>query len=73
MERIDDGGVHVEDRSWNKRVLEADYVVNAMGLRPVSAEAFRMLIPEVYVVGDCAGIGTIKKANHSGFDAAMEL
>lgn len=73
VERIDDGGVHVEDRSWNKRVLEADYVVNAMGLRPVSAEAFRMLIPEVYVVGDCAGIGTIKKANHSGFDAAMEL
>lgn len=71
--RIDEAGVHVEDRSWNKRVLKADFVVNAMGLAPTSAEPFTTLIPEVYVVGDCAGIGTIKKANHSGFDAAMEL
>ena len=73
VESIDREGVHVEGKSWNKQVLEADYVVDAMGLKPVSAERFRELIPEVYVVGDSAGIGTIKKANHSGFDAAMEL
>lgn len=51
----------------------ADYVVNAMGIIPVAPDEFRELVPETYVVGDCSDIGTIKKANHSGFDAAMEI
>lgn len=55
------------------RSFPADYVVNAMGIRPVAPDQFRELIPETYVVGDCADIGTIKKANHSGFDAALEV
>ena len=44
-----------------------------MGIIPVAPDEFRELVPETYVVGDCSDIGTIKKANHSGFDAAMEI
>lgn len=73
LESIDDEGVHVQDKMWKRETLEADYVVNALGIKPIMPDQFRELIPEVYVVGDCSGIGTIKKANHSGFDAAMDL
>lgn len=73
VERVDDAGVHVEDKSWRKHVLEADFVVNALGAKPVSPHPFVELVPEVHVVGDCAGVATIKRAIHSAFDAAMDL
>lgn len=73
VEAIDEDGVHIQDRNWRREVIPADYVVNAMGIIPVAPDEFRELVPETYVVGDCSDIGTIKKANHSGFDAAMEI
>ncbi len=72
VEAIDEDGVHIQDRNWRREVIPADYVVNAMGIIPAAPDEFRELVPETYVVGDCSDIGTIKKANHSGFDAAME-
>ena len=70
---VDDDGVHVGDSQWQEKVLKADFVVNALGLRPTSAEPFVELIPEVHVVGDCNRIGNIYRANQSAFDCAMEL
>lgn len=70
---IDDEGVHIQDRQWRWETLEADYVVDALGLRPADTSAFRELIPEVYLCGDCSGIGTIYTANKTALDAAMEV
>jgi 2,4-dienoyl-CoA reductase-like NADH-dependent reductase (Old Yellow Enzyme family)/thioredoxin reductase len=70
---IEEDGVHIEGRSWQHDVLQADYVVNALGLVPEDTSAFAELIPEVYMVGDCAGFGNIAKANKNGFDAAWEI
>lgn len=70
---IDDDGVHVGDKNWKTSVIEADYVVNALGLKPLPVSQYVELIPEVYVVGDANGIGNIYKANQTGFDWAMAL
>ncbi len=44
---IDRDGVHIEGRDWKYRTLEADYVVDALGMQPNSAlaESFKELIP----------------------------
>ncbi|MBQ2680298.1 MAG: FAD-dependent oxidoreductase, partial [Eggerthellaceae bacterium] len=70
---IDDDGVHIMDRNWKETVLEADYVVNALGLKSVHDEAWRELVPEVYYVGDAYQIGTIYTANHRALDVAYYL
>lgn len=70
---VDDEGVHVQDKMWRWETLEADYVVDALGLRPADTSAFRELIPEVYTCGDCRSIGTIYTANKTAFDVAMEI
>lgn len=70
---IDDEGVHVQGTDWRYEVLEADHVVNALGIRPLKDDTWRELIPEVYYAGDCAAIGTIYTANKTGFDVAMDV
>ena len=70
---IDDDGVHILDHDWRETVLEADHVVNAMGLRSVHDEAWRELIPEVHYIGDAEAIGTIYTANHRALDVCYYL
>ena len=70
---IDDDGVHIMDRNWKETVLEADYVVNALGVKSVHDDAWCELVPEVYYVGDAYQIGTIYSANHRALDVAYYL
>ena len=70
---VDDEGVHVGDSQWQEQVLKADFVVDALGLKPTPSEQYTELIPEVHVIGDCGRIGNIYRANQSAFDCAMEL
>ncbi|SHI09550.1 2,4-dienoyl-CoA reductase [Sporobacter termitidis DSM 10068] len=72
---IDRDGVHIEGRDWKYRTLEADYVVDAMGMKndPSAAAAYTDLIPDVFVVGDAYGVGNIKSANLSAYNAAMNI
>lgn len=70
---VDDEGVHVGDSQWQEQVLKADFVVDALGLKPTPSEQYVELIPEVHVIGDCGRIGNIYRANQSAFDCAMEL
>ena len=70
---IDDDGVHILDHDWRETVLEADHVVNAMGLKSVHDEAWRELIPEVHYIGDAEAIGTIYTANHRALDVCYYL
>lgn len=73
LQCIDAAGVHVQNRDWEETVLEADFVVNATGLKSVHDEAWRELVPEVYYVGDAYEIGTIYTANHRALDVAYYL
>ena len=67
---FEDGAVRIEGRDWKETVIEADYVVEAFGVRPLPVQDWLDMIPEVKVVGDAAGIANIMKANRTAFDAA---
>ncbi len=70
---VDDEAVIIEGRDWKTRTLACDYVVEAFGVKPLPVEEFEELIPEVYVIGDASGVGNIKKANRTAFDACWEI
>ena len=72
---ISDNGVEIEDKNWNCTTLEADYVVEALGMKP-NAEMrgrFFELIPDVYYVGDCEEAGNIMHANFTAYDRACNI
>lgn len=58
-----------------KTLLEADYVVEAFGMKSTrpSAEEYRALIPEVYIVGDANEVKNIKKANFDAYNLACNV
>jgi pyruvate/2-oxoglutarate dehydrogenase complex dihydrolipoamide dehydrogenase (E3) component len=72
---IDKDGVHIEGRDWKYQTLQADYVVNALGMKNDKsiADAYVELIPDVYVVGDAYEVANIKKANLSAYNAAANI
>lgn len=71
---ISDEGVEIIDRDLNHAYLEADTVVNALGMRPNKdvVDKFACLIPEVYVIGDAAAVGNMRHATTSAFIPAVE-
>ena len=72
VNEICEDGVVVGDRNWRKEKLDCDYVVEAFGMKSTNefAEQFRMLIPEVYVVGDAKQVKNIKQANFDAYNLA---
>jgi pyruvate/2-oxoglutarate dehydrogenase complex dihydrolipoamide dehydrogenase (E3) component len=72
---IDRDGVHLEGRDWKYKTLEADFIVDALGMRSDKsvADAYVDLIPDVYVVGDAYQVGNIKAANLSAYNAAANI
>ena len=72
---IDETGVTVEGSDWKYRKLEADFVVDALGMRSNSeiAEEFKTLMPDVYVVGDCSEVKNIKYANLTAYDLCCNI
>ncbi len=75
VREINKDGVVVADRGWKTELLEADYVVEAFGMKSTnaSAQAYRDLIPEVYIVGDASEVKNIKKANHDAYNLACNV
>ena len=67
-------GVEIEDRNWKKRILKADDIVTAFGMRKNDAlyQELRELLPEVYAIGDCDVVRNIKQANQQAFNLALE-
>ena len=72
---IEADGVHAEGRDWKMDVFEADYVVDAFGMRANSAvaEQFADLVPETFIVGDCDGVKNLDKANRTAYYAACNI
>lgn len=74
VREVNDEGVLVEGRDWRYQLLEADHVVNALGMKlnPL-AEAFRELTPHVYFVGDCSKVGNVLNANLTAYDRSCNI
>ena len=72
---IKDGCVEYEKASGEKGKIKGDTFVNACGLAPNKKhiEAFKEIVPEVYVIGDARAQGKIHNANHDAFNVAIEL
>lgn len=72
---IDRDGVHIEGRDWEYTTLEADYVVEALGMKSNRslADSFVELMPDVYVVGDAYEVKSIKGANLTAYDCCCNI
>lgn len=71
---IDSRGVKAVDREGKERFFEADTVVYAVGMRPVSCEEFQKAAPMYYFqAGDCVRPAKVKEAVHEAYFAAMDI
>ena len=72
---IDENGVVAEGMDWKTETFEADYVVNAFGMKsnPDSLEPFLKLMPDVYVIGDAGEVKNIKNANRTAYNICCIL
>ena len=73
--QITDSGFGVTTKDGEKRVLEADNVVVAVGAQPNREleDSLRQLVPEVHAVGDCAEGGEIIEAITGGYLVGAKL
>jgi len=75
LERIEDGGAFLADRNWNRREVEVDSVVLALGFVP-NRELLRPLkesYPDVFVIGDCLAPRKVYQAVHEGAFAGRAI
>ena len=74
IREIGNGYVKIEGENWKYQTLEADYVVNALGMVPNPAkDVFYELTPFVYYVGDCDAVKGIMHANYTAYDRACNI
>ena len=68
LERIEEGRVLLSDRNRNRKEVETDSVILALGLKPNQdlLEPLRKSFPEVQVIGDCLEPRKIYQAIHEG-------
>lgn len=69
-------GVEIIGKDDRHVTIEADTCVIALGLKPENKLAGQILskLPlSTYVVGDCESIGTVRSANFSAFNVAVEI
>ncbi|WP_258359136.1 NAD(P)/FAD-dependent oxidoreductase [Moorella sulfitireducens (nom. illeg.)] len=69
------GGIKVMDKRGHERLIAADTVVYAAGMKPRTAvvESLRGVVPWFIPVGDCVKPRTVKEAVYEGFCAAMDV
>jgi len=74
---INDKGVMVTDKDGNKRLLPADAVVYAIGMRALSDLAMELHgargVRRYFAIGDCLKPTRIKDAVHQGYYAAIDI
>ena len=74
VREITDNGVKVEAKDWSYRTLEADYVVEAFGMKAnADKDRFFELIPDVYYIGDALEVKNIMNANFTAYDKACNI
>lgn len=75
IKAVTDQGALVVDKDGTERVIEADHVIFAIGLRAKNTIAKELLGSgiEIYEVGDGAGVGNIRKAVAEAYEIARNL
>ncbi len=74
VREIGDDYVIIEGEDWKCKTLEADYVVNALGMLPnPEKNAFYELTPYVYYVGNCDTVKGIMNANYTAYDCSCNI
>jgi len=75
LEGIEDDGVRVIDKSWNRYEIPAQTVVLAMGFQADTGvlQPFQTAAPRVFFIGDCVNPGNLTGAIHSAFNTAVEI
>ncbi|MDR2133168.1 MAG: NAD(P)/FAD-dependent oxidoreductase [Clostridiales Family XIII bacterium] len=67
--------IEIEDKNWTIRALEADFIVEAFGMKKNQemTDRFFELIPDVYYVGDCDQVKNIMNANFTAYDRSCNI
>ncbi len=74
-QEITETNVRVKDKDERERVLPADAVIIATGVRAdrKTAESFYGITPETYMIGDCEKPRKIQEATMEGYTVAATL
>lgn len=74
-EVTDKGAVVLDKKNGKRKLIEADWVILAMGAKPASemAEALGERFSQLYVIGDCQQPRTIMAAVYEGAFAALQI
>lgn len=72
---VTDEGLLCEDKDGNEILLEADTILSASGLRPLTevVDSLRGTAPIVEVIGDCVKPDIIRGATFRAYHAALDL
>jgi len=75
LERIEEGRVLLSDRDRNRKDMETDSVILALGLKPTRdlLEPLKMNFAEVHAIGDCLEPRKIYQAVHEGAFAGRAI
>ena len=75
LEAVTPAGALVSDKNWNKFEIQADTVVNALGLEPDQRTVLELQgsAPVVFAVGDCYKPRDVGDAIHEAFSRAVGL
>ena len=73
--KVTDKGVYVKDKEGNEKLIEADTVIVATGLRPKKKEAFSLygITPKTYMIGDCDRSAKVGEATEAAYFVASSL
>ena len=75
VDRIGQDGVHIRSATGHESLVDADSVVIAG--EPLAdeqaSERFRGIAPEMYLIGDCTGLGLIQKATADAMEVACRI
>ena len=73
--QITSEGVQCEDKEWATHSIPADTVVSCAGLKPRHdvIQMLKELVPETYVIGDCAGGTKVYDAFEHAWRSVLSL
>jgi 2,4-dienoyl-CoA reductase-like NADH-dependent reductase (Old Yellow Enzyme family)/thioredoxin reductase len=69
-------GVVIEKKDGTRAIIEADSIIISFGLKAENnlyQQVVEIMPVDTYLIGDADGVATIRRANKSGFDIAVEL
>jgi len=75
IERISGAGLQLVGETGSERLVAADSVIVAGGIEPDTSfhDALGERVPEAHAIGDCTGLGLIRKAVEEGARVACSL